>query len=65
MLPNSINAAGDGLAEADISTAASESGTPAASQVGSGNAASALEAFLDNAAQPSSKRLQSAPSYSR
>ncbi|KAL3145238.1 hypothetical protein ABBQ32_000984 [Trebouxia sp. C0010 RCD-2024] len=43
-----------------------EAGTPAASQQGSGSAASALEAFLDSAAQPTSRHgLQHAPSYSR
>lgn len=37
----------------------------AASHQGSGGAASALEAFLDSAAQPTSRQVQHAQSYSR
>lgn len=54
-------AAENGAGQEQTSTAA-EIGTPAASQQGSGNAASALEAFLDSAAQPTSRYSQS---YSR
>ncbi|KAL0030916.1 hypothetical protein WJX79_000862 [Trebouxia sp. C0005] len=46
--------------------AALQPATPAAgSQQGSGNAASALEAFLDSAAQPTNRQMQHAQSYSR
>ncbi len=50
----------------DGADAASQPATPAAeSQQGSGNAASALEAFLDSAAQPTNRQMQQAHSYSR
>ncbi|KAL0022374.1 hypothetical protein WJX77_005710 [Trebouxia sp. C0004] len=50
----------------DGADAASQPATPAAgSQQGSGNAASALEAFLDSAAQPTNRQMQHAQSYSR
>ena len=50
----------------DGADAASQPATPAAgSQQGSGNAATALEAFLDSAAQPTNRQMQHAHSYSR
>lgn len=50
----------------DGADAALQPATPAAgSQQGSGNAASALEAFLDSAAQPTNRQMQHAQSYSR
>ncbi|KAL0046515.1 hypothetical protein WJX82_002614 [Trebouxia sp. C0006] len=50
----------------DGADAASQPATPAAAfRQGSGNAASALEAFLDSAAQPTNRQMQHAHSYSR
>ena len=50
----------------DGADAASQPATPAAAfHQGSGNAASALEAFLDSAAQPTNRQMQHAHSYSR
>ncbi len=58
--------ADDAQDEQDGAALAADPGTPAAtSQQGSGNAASALEAFLDSAAQPSNRQMQHAQSYSR
>ena len=51
---------------ADEQGSAAEGGTPLSSQQGSGSAATALEAFLDSAAQPTSRtQIQHAQSYSR
>ena len=51
---------------ADEQDSAAEGGTPLSSQQGPGSAATALEAFLDSAAQPTSRtQIQHAQSYSR